>query len=76
MSKKKHAGEVLQEAEMPSRDAEGPTSQEHWDPTDLHRDLSQSPWPLCCFPVYSYLFLMKGGADAARPAHLTDGWED
>lgn len=28
------------------------------------------------FPVYSYLFLMKGGADAARPAHLTDGWED
>ena len=28
VSLKKHAGEVLQEAQIPSRNAEGPTSQE------------------------------------------------
>lgn len=47
VSPKKRAREVLQEAQIPSGDAEGPTSQEHQGPTDLDRDLSQSPWPLC-----------------------------
>lgn len=53
VSPKKHAGQVLQEAQIPSGDAEGPTSQEHQGPTDLDRDLSQSPLAF----LHSYLEL-------------------